>query len=96
MPTKQQKHVALDGLKDSLSKATVALVTDYRGLTVAEITDLRRRIQKAGGDFTSREQLLAKLMGSLNAPATGMVMTTAGVARKLVYALEARRKQLAG
>ncbi|MEB3299052.1 MAG: 50S ribosomal protein L10 [Candidatus Sericytochromatia bacterium] len=175
MPTKQHKEASLEALKGSFAKASVALVADYRGLTVAEITDLRRRIQKVGGDFTvakntlvrlatqddswkaiepllagptalaigyddpvalaktltdfakekrkvqievrggvlqgnaldakavkaladlpSREQLLAKLMGSINSPATGVVMATAGVARKLVYALEARRKQLAG
>lgn len=175
MPTKQQKEASLEALKGAFSKASVALVADYRGLTVAEITDLRRRIQNVGGDFTvakntlvrlatqddswkaiapylagptalaigfddpviiaktltdfakekrkvqieirggvlqgnaldakavkaladlpSREQLLAKLMGSINSPATGVVMATAGVARKLVYALEARRKQLAG
>ncbi len=176
MPTKQQKQASLSSLKTQFGKAQVALVTDYRGLTVAEITDLRRRLQKVGADFTvakntliklatkdsadwqllesllegptalaigyddavapakvlqdfakekrkvvikvrggvlqgkqlneagvkalaslpSREQLLAQLMGSLNAPATNLVSVTAGVARKLVYVLEARRKQLEG
>ncbi len=174
MPTKQQKHDSLEFLKTSFGKAQVALVTDYRGLTVKEITDLRRRLQKVGADFTvakntlirlatqsveewkviepllqgptalaigyddpvspakvlqdfakekrkvvikvrggvlqgrmldeaavkalatmpSRDQLIAQAMGSLNAPATNLVSVTAGVARKLVYALEARRKQL--
>lgn len=174
MPTKQQKQTTLESLKTSFGKAQVALVADYRGLTVKEITDLRRRLQKVGADFTvakntlirlvtkdiedwkviepllegptalaigyddpvspakvladfakekrkvvikvrggvlqgkmldeagvkslatlpSREQLIAQALGSMNAPATNLVSVTAGVARKLVYALEARRKQL--
>lgn len=35
-------------LKESLSKSQLALVIDYQGLTVAEITDLRRRLRPAG------------------------------------------------
>lgn len=176
MPTKEQKEATVRSLREALEKAQVAVVTDYRGLTVKEMTALRRRLQEAGGEFTvvkntlirlvtkdmpdwaamepllegptalaigyedpvapakvistyakelrrikigfrggvlqgrmldedavkalanlpSREVLLSSLMGSMKAPMTGMVMTTAGVSRKLVYALEARRKQLAG
>lgn len=174
MPTKQQKQATVEKLRSCLGKAQVALVTDYRGLSVKEITDLRRRLQKVGADFTvakntlvrlaaqgsddwkviepllegptalaigyddpvspakvladfakekrkavikvrggvlqgkmldeagvkslatlpSKEQLLAKALGSINAPASNLVSVTAGVARKLVYVLEARRKQL--
>lgn len=35
-------------LKDDLSEAQLALVIDYKGLTVAEITDLRRRLRPTG------------------------------------------------
>lgn len=172
MPTKQQKETTLTELKEQFGKAQVAIVTDYRGLTVAEITDLRRRLQKVGGDLTvakntlirlvskdtewaeldtllkgptavavgyddpvaaakvvadfskerrkvkiqvrggvmqgkqmdaqgvqmlaetpPREVLLGRLMASMNSPATGLVMALNGVARNLVYALDAVRKQ---
>lgn len=45
--------------------------------------------------LASREELLAKMLGSLNAPASGVANSLAGVARKLVYALEAYRAKLA-
>ncbi|HBN09220.1 MAG TPA: 50S ribosomal protein L10 [Cyanobacteria bacterium UBA8530] len=172
MPTKLQKNESVSQLKEQFGKAQVAIVTDYRGLTVAEITDLRRRLQKVGGDFTvakntlirlvaketewqdldsllkgptalaigyddpvaaakvisdfqkekrkvkiqvrggvmqgrqmdaqgvqllaetpPREVLLSRLMGSMLSPATGLVVALSGVARNLVYALEAVRKQ---
>lgn len=35
-------------LKEDLSEAQLALVIDYKGLTVAEITDLRRRLRPTG------------------------------------------------
>lgn len=37
----------------------------------------------------SKEELLARMLGSLNAPATGFVMVLSGVLRKLVYAINA-------
>ena len=52
-----------------------------RAMSQAEIKDL--------ASLPSKEQLLAKLMGSLNAPVTGLVMALSGIPRKLVYALNA-------
>ena len=42
----------------------------------------------------SREELLSKLLGSLKAPMSGFANSLAGVTRKLVYVLEAHRKNL--
>lgn len=42
----KQEMVAV--LKEDLSEAQLALVIDYKGLTVAEITDLRRRLRPTG------------------------------------------------
>lgn len=44
-------------------------------------------------NLPSREVLLAKLLGTLNAPITGFVNVLAGNIRNLVYVLEAVRKQ---
>ncbi len=62
MPTKTQKETSVVELRESFNKASVAVVADYRGLTVAEITDLRRRIQNAGGEFTVAKNTLIRLV----------------------------------
>ena len=41
----------------------------------------------------SKEELLAKMMGSLNPPVTGLVMALSGVMRNLVCALNAIKEQ---
>jgi large subunit ribosomal protein L10 len=41
----------------------------------------------------SREELLARILGSMNAPVTGLVMVLSGVLRKLVYAINAIKEQ---
>ncbi|PLZ91651.1 50S ribosomal protein L10 [Fischerella thermalis] len=46
--TIENKKEIVAELKESLSKSQLALVIDYQGLTVAEITDLRRRLRPAG------------------------------------------------
>lgn len=170
MATKAFKKEKVDAVSEIVSKAKVAIVSDYKGLTVAEITDLRRRLQAEKGDFAvikntlaklavqgtsfegmsefltgpsaiavgyedqvspakiltkfikekkkteikggvldgkalsadevkelanipSREELYAKMLGSINSPATGLVMTVSGVARALVTAMDGVRKQ---
>jgi len=172
MVTLAQKQERVIDLKEQMSRSKLAVVSDYRGLTVKEMTELRRRVQAAGGDYTvakntlirralsetegapqidamlkgptalvvgyqdpvapvkalmdflketkkemdirggivegkpvsakdlqqiatlpSREEMVAKLMGSMQAPAQGVVNTLSGVARNLVYTLEAIRKQ---
>ena len=56
-----------------------------RAMSQAEIKDL--------ASLPSKEQLLAKLLGSLNAPVTGLVMALSGIPRKLVYALNAIKEK---
>lgn len=172
MVTLANKQDRVVDLKGQFSRSKLAVVSDYRGLTVKEMNELRRRIQAAGGDYTvakntlirralsetegapqidqmlkgptalvvgyedpvgpvkalmdflketkkemdirggivegkpvtgadlqqiatlpSREEMVAKLMGSMQSPAQGVVITLSGVARNLAYVLEAIRKQ---
>jgi large subunit ribosomal protein L10 len=58
LPTKEKKHETVASLQASFNKAQMAIVADYRGLSVAEITDLRRRGQKAGGELTVSKNTL--------------------------------------
>lgn len=50
--TLANKHEIVASLKQELSQATMVAVINYQGLTVAEITDLRRRIRPKGGTCT--------------------------------------------
>lgn len=62
MPTKEKKQEVVGELRELFARAQVAIVTDYRGLTVKEITDLRRRLQKAGGELMVSKNTLIDLV----------------------------------
>lgn len=61
MATKAFKEDKIKSIKAKLEKAQVAIVTEYKGLSVDEITDLRRKLQKDGGDYTVTKNTLAKI-----------------------------------
>jgi large subunit ribosomal protein L10 len=46
--TLENKQEIVADLKETLSESSLALVIDYQGLTVAEISDLRRRLRPSG------------------------------------------------
>ena len=45
---KSEKTAEVEFLEGQFAKAQVALCTEYRGLTVAKITDLRRKLRESG------------------------------------------------
>ena len=47
----QRKIESVADLTDKLERTQLTVVTDYRGLTVAEITDLRRRLRETGAEL---------------------------------------------
>ena len=171
MPT-AKKAQEIAELTKRLQQSPMGVLTDYRGLTVAEITALRRQIREAGGDYVvakntllriaaqqagvqgleplltgptavafsdhrlaelakaltsyartarvfaikggylqgrpitpaeieriatlpSREELLAKVVGGMQAPIAGLVNVLSGTLGSFVRVLEARRQQLA-
>lgn len=46
--TIEDKQAMVTDIKQALSESQLAMVIDYQGLTVAEITDLRRRLRPTG------------------------------------------------
>ncbi|WP_315791425.1 50S ribosomal protein L10 [Fischerella sp. JS2] len=56
--TIENKKEIVAELKETLSQSQLALVIDYQGLTVAEITDLRRRLRPAGATCTVTKNTL--------------------------------------
>ena len=61
MSTKAFKQEKVEAMKENFAKAKVAVVTEYRGLTVEEITNLRRKLQKEHSDYMVTKNTLAKL-----------------------------------
>lgn len=51
MPKIEQKQVVINEIKDKLSKASSAVLVNSIGLTVAEDTELRRKLREAGVDY---------------------------------------------
>ncbi len=171
MATREEKAAMIADLRERLRGTDLAIVTDFRGLTVGQMQTLRRDLRAAGGQFKvakntllrlaaeqegqgelsdildgpsglafagedmvavakalttfakdadalqvrgalmngraidpagvaalaalpSREEMLAKMLGSMQAPATNLVSVLNGVARSLAYVLQARVEQL--
>ncbi|PKM87808.1 MAG: 50S ribosomal protein L10 [Firmicutes bacterium HGW-Firmicutes-12] len=168
MGSLEEKKQVVGQIKETLTKSQSVAIVEYRGLTVAEVTELRAKLRVSrvemkvlkntmvkraadeaglelgniqgptawvfsledpvagpkvilefakthdklvvkGGilqnkvitaqaikelaDLPSREVLLAKVLGSMQSPLTGMVNVLQGPLRKFVYALEALRKE---
>lgn len=169
----EQKKAIVEEIKTKLSTAQSVVFIDYRGMTVAEDTELRNEFRKTGTEYKvlkntmielaakelgiegleehlkgptavafgmtdpgapakimldfikkskkgsvkcalvsgnvldmagvqalselpPKEVLIAKMMGSLNAPITNFVGVLSATLRSLVYAIDAVRKQKAG
>ena len=61
MATKAFKNEKIEYFKKQFEQAKVAIVTDYRGLSVEEITELRRELQKQNADYTVTKNTLCKI-----------------------------------
>lgn len=55
-----RKQEAVARLSDKLSRATSAVVTDYRGLTVAQLEELRAQLRDQGVDYVVVKNTLAQ------------------------------------
>lgn len=61
MSTKAFKNDKVALIKEKIDKAQVAVVSEYTGLSVEEITKLRRELQKEVGDYMVTKNTLAKI-----------------------------------
>ncbi|MDO4764866.1 MAG: 50S ribosomal protein L10 [Eubacteriales bacterium] len=48
MPKVEQKQAVINGIKEHLNGASSVVLVDYRGLTVAQDTELRKNLREAG------------------------------------------------
>ena len=61
MSTKAFKNDKVAQIKSKIDKAQVAIVTNYTGFSVEELTKLRRELQKEEGDYMVTKNTLAKI-----------------------------------
>ena len=58
---RQMKEAKVAEIKEKLEKSQSVILASYQGLTVEEITKLRRETQKLGGDYMVTKNTLAKI-----------------------------------
>lgn len=56
-----EKQELIEDVHAKLKSASTMVVTQYRGLTVAEMTDLRRKMRSGGANFKVSKNRLVKL-----------------------------------
>lgn len=66
MATEKKEQLVAE-FQETMSKCSVGILTDYRGLTMAEMTDLRRKLRAANIEYhvikNSLAQIAAKNLG---------------------------------
>lgn len=58
--SKEKKAQVIEVLQREFSDCTIGIMTDYRGLTNAEITELRRKVQTSDGAYKVVKNTLAR------------------------------------
>lgn len=75
MPT-GKKVATVEALRDQLRRSKVAIFTDYRGLSVAEVSQLRRQLRQAGIDYRVAKNTLTRLAAQqAGCPPLGEILT---------------------
>jgi large subunit ribosomal protein L10 len=62
--TREAKNQAIEQLTSDLSQLKLAVLTDYRGLTVTEVEELRRLLQAEGVSYRVTKNTLLRLAAS--------------------------------
>ncbi len=58
--SREQKAQMIDALQEEFDRCTIGILTDYRGLSNAQITALRRRVQESDGAYRVVKNTLAR------------------------------------
>jgi len=58
---RQEKAQIIEQLREKAGRASIAVVTDFNGLTVEEMTPLRVKLREAGADYQVVKNTLARL-----------------------------------
>lgn len=88
MPTAEKANV-IEQTKDKYSKSAGVLFTEYRGLKVTELQDLRKQLKAKGGDFSVVKNTLFRLAAGDDAVNFPEAMTNGPTAIAFLYENEA-------
>ena len=58
--SREKKAQIIDKLQEEFSNCSIGILSDYRGLSTAEITTLRRRLQEVGSQYKVVKNTLAR------------------------------------
>lgn len=76
------KVAVVDAVRTRLDESSAAVVTEYRGLTVAEMAALRKSLRSVGGDYKVFKNTLVRraIEGSDHAPLTELLVGPTAIA----------------
>jgi len=58
--SREKKAQIIDSLQEVFSRCSIGVLTDYRGLSAPEMTDLRRRLRESGIEYKVVKNTLAR------------------------------------
>lgn len=58
---KSEKAVIIESIRDKADKASLAAITDFKGMTVEELTGLRVKLREAGGEYHVVKNTLGRI-----------------------------------
>lgn len=58
--SREKKAQIIDSLQQVFSRCSIGVLTDYRGLSASEMTDLRRRLRESGIEYKVVKNTLAR------------------------------------
>lgn len=58
---KAEKAVIIEDVKGRADRSSMAVITDFKGMTVEELTGLRVRLREAGGEYEVVKNTLARI-----------------------------------
>ncbi len=82
---KEKKEQMIEELASSLSRCTIAVATDYRGLTAKEMVQLRRRFTDAGIEYRVIKNTLTRFAAEKSGKKQLEVLLTGPVAIAFGY-----------
>jgi large subunit ribosomal protein L10 len=59
--TRKQKEKIVEELKKKFSEASLVVLTDFQGMSVAESSDLRRKLREAGAEYKVVKNTLMRI-----------------------------------
>src|SRR3989344_4907822 len=65
MKTRAQKEESVSQIKEKLDRSKAVVFTDYKGLTMAQLSDLRKKLREQNAEFViTKNTLLQKAIGT--------------------------------